>query len=547
MTLISAYAVPHPPLAVPAVGRGAEKGIPETMAAYYRVGAEIVQAQPDTIVLVSPHTPALSGAFRLIDGSSEWMSLASFGARQPALAMDYDQELIDLISDKARAAGIPTHISAENMDLDNRVDHGSFVPLYFIAQAEWAASVAAQQSPSASDNRFGDRPTSGAKQQPSAAFREWQLTPHLVRLSFSGLSPQTHHNYGRAIRDAIAASGKRVVFIASGDLSHRLKADSPYGLAPRGEAFDRDLTAALGAGDFARLLSYDDDLLEEVAECGLRSFNILGGVLADTVFEAELLSYEGTYGVGYAIAAFRNPRPAGADDSAAAAATTETTKTSELADASGHNRDQNKVHNSDSGTNDNSKQASSGLGIGENIPWLSGDPYVALAKHTVESYIRNGRKPKLTPVELAALPREITAGKAGAFVTIHKHGQLRGCIGTIQPSYGTLAEEIMSNAVAAGTRDPRFRPISLEELPALEYSVDVLRPPEPITDPSELDIKRYGVIVSRGLRRGLLLPNLDGISSIEQQVDIARQKAGIDRSEPVQLERFEVVRHQNDK
>ena len=265
------------------------------------------------------------------------------------------------------------------MDLDNRVDHGSFVPLYFIAQAEWAASVAAQQSPSASDNRFGDRPTSGAKQQPSAAFREWQLTPHLVRLSFSGLSPQTHHNYGRAIRDAIAASGKRVVFIASGDLSHRLKADSPYGLAPRGEAFDRDLTAALGAGDFARLLSYDDDLLEEVAECGLRSFNILGGVLADTVFEAELLSYEGTYGVGYAIAAFRNPRPAGADDSAAAAATTETTKTSELADASGHNRDQNKVHNSDSGTNDNSKQASSGLGIGENIPWLSGDPYVALA------------------------------------------------------------------------------------------------------------------------------------------------------------------------
>ncbi|MGI6090577.1 MAG: AmmeMemoRadiSam system protein A [Saccharofermentanales bacterium] len=515
MTLISAYAVPHPPLAVPAVGRGAEKGIPETMAAYYRVGAEIVQAQPDTIVLVSPHTPALSGAFRLIDGSSEWMSLASFGARQPALAMDYDQELINLISDKARAAGIPTHISAENMDLDSRVDHGSFVPLYFLARAEWTASVADQPLPPTSAGKFADRPTSGAKQQPSADFREWQLTPRLVRMSFSGLSPQTHHNYGRAIRDAIAVSGKRVVFIASGDLSHRLKADSPYGLAPRGEAFDRDLTAALGAGDFARLLSYDEDLLEEVAECGLRSFNILGGVLADTAFEAELLSYEGTYGVGYAIAAFRNLRPADADDSADAAGCGE--------------------------------QTSSGLGRRENIPWLSGDPYVALARHTVESYIRNGRKPKLTPVELAALPREITAGKAGAFVTIHKHGRLRGCIGTIQPSYGTLAEEIIGNAVAAGTRDPRFRPISSEELPALEYSVDVLRPPEPITDPSELDIKRYGVIVSRGLRRGLLLPNLDGISSIEQQVDIARQKAGIDRSEPVQLERFEVVRHQNDK
>ena len=105
----------------------------------------------------------------------------------------------------------------------------------------------------------------------------------------------------------------------------------------------------------------------------------------------------------------------------------------------------------------------------------------------------------------------------------------------------------MSNAAAAGTRDPRFRPIGLDELSELEYSVDVLRPPEPITDSSELDIKRYGVIVSRGLRKGLLLPNLDGISSIEQQIDIARQKAGIGRSEPVELERFEVVRHQNEQ
>ncbi|NLB08938.1 MAG: AmmeMemoRadiSam system protein A [Clostridiales bacterium] len=500
MTLISAYAVPHPPLAVPAVGRGAEKGIPETMAAYYRVGTEIAQAQPDTIILVSPHAPALSGAFRLIGGSVESMSLASFGAGQPVLTMNYDQDLISLIRDKAQSAAIPTHISAGNADLGSRVDHGSFVPLYFIARAEWAASVAEQQFPSAAAGKSAVRSAADARQRSSADFRAWQLTPGLVRLSFSGLSPQIHHNYGRAIRDAIAASGKRVVFIASGDLSHRLRADSPYGLAPRGEAFDRDLTAALGAGDFARLLAYDDDLLAEVAECGLRSFNILGGVLADTAYKSELLSYEGTYGVGYAIAAFRDLRP-----------------------------------------------DSPSLSSGKDIPWLSGDPYVALAKHTVENYIRTGRKPPLTPAEQAALPQEITAGKAGAFVTIHKQGQLRGCIGTIQPSYGTLAEEIMSNAVAAGTRDPRFRPIGLDELSELEYSVDVLRPPEPITDSSELDIKRYGVIVSRGLRKGLLLPNLDGISSIEQQIDIARQKAGIGRSEPVELERFEVVRHQNEQ
>ena len=133
--------------------------------------------------------------------------------------------------------------------------------------------------------------------------------------------------------------------------------------------------------------------------------------------------------------------------------------------------------------------------------------------------------------------------RAGAFVSIHKEGRLRGCIGTILPTEDSLAEEIIQNAISASTRDPRFDPIRPEELPLLEISVDVLGTPEDIDSPEELDVKRYGVIVSCGSRRGLLLPDLPGVDTVEQQLSIARKKGGIGPKEKVRLQRFEVIRH----
>ena len=141
------------------------------------------------------------------------------------------------------------------------------------------------------------------------------------------------------------------------------------------------------------------------------------------------------------------------------------------------------------------------------------------------------------------LPAELTQRRAGAFVSIHKHGQLRGCIGTIAPTRESLAEEIIHNAISASTRDPRFYPVTPDELDDLEINVDVLGEPEEIRSEAELDVKRYGVIVSNGLRRGLLLPDLEGVDTVAQQVAIARQKAGIGAGELVKLQRFEVVRH----
>jgi len=166
-------------------------------------------------------------------------------------------------------------------------------------------------------------------------------------------------------------------------------------------------------------------------------------------------------------------------------------------------------------------------------------PHVKLAAAAIEEYIKHRRVLDVPP----DTPEELKSTCAGAFVCIKMHGDLRGCIGTIEPVRQSLAEEIIDNAISAATRDPRFLPIEPSELPFLSISVDVLFPPEEIEDMSCLDPKRFGVIVENGMRRGLLLPDLEGVDTVEQQVDIARQKAFIQRSEPLKLYRFEVKRH----
>jgi len=165
-------------------------------------------------------------------------------------------------------------------------------------------------------------------------------------------------------------------------------------------------------------------------------------------------------------------------------------------------------------------------------------PLVELARQTIEAYVRTGKQ--IAPPE--PLPPEMQQ-RAGAFVSLHAHGDLRGCIGTIEPTQASLASEVINNAIMAATEDPRFPPVRPGELAGLEISVDVLTAPEPVSSPAQLDPKVYGVIVQSGFRRGLLLPDLDGVDTVECQVDIARRKAGISPHERAQLYRFEVRRY----
>lgn len=165
-------------------------------------------------------------------------------------------------------------------------------------------------------------------------------------------------------------------------------------------------------------------------------------------------------------------------------------------------------------------------------------PLVELAKKSVETYIKE-KKVIDPPDNLSPELKE----KAGVFVCIKKHGQLRGCIGTYSPCCDNVALETIRNAICAATKDPRFNIVSENELKDLEYSVDILSPPQKVKDLSELDPKRYGIILVSGNKKGLLLPDIEGVNTVEEQIRIVRMKASISPNEDVEIYKFDVKRY----
>ena len=166
-------------------------------------------------------------------------------------------------------------------------------------------------------------------------------------------------------------------------------------------------------------------------------------------------------------------------------------------------------------------------------------PHAKLARLTIEEYIRNGRMIDVPD----DIPSELIENRAGVFVTLHKYGNLRGCIGTFIPTQKNIAEEIIRNAIAAATEDPRFPPVTEDELPELEISVDVLSEPEEVEDIEELNPKKYGIIVESGFKRGLLLPDIESVDTVDEQIEITKRKAGIYPGEPIKIYKFTVTRH----
>ena len=244
---------------------------------------------------------------------------------------------------------------------------------------------------------------------------------------------------------------------------------------------------------------------------------MMAGALDQTAVKVNRLSHEGTFGVGYGVCTY------------------------EVLPEDGSDRNFLKIYEDKEEIRRSAQRAKE-------------DIIVRLARKTVETYIRDRRKIVYEDVK-DSIKKEgedssadelidiLENNRAGVFVSMHKDGRLRGCIGTISPVRDNVAQEVIDNAISASTSDPRFIPVSPDELDHLEYSVDVLSPPENIASLAELDVKKYGVIVTNGNRRGLLLPNLDTIDTVEEQIAIAKKKAGISSAEPVSLQRFEVIRH----
>ena len=460
MSIKASFIVPHPPMIIPDIGRGEEIKIQKTIDAYDRVGKEISKIKPDTIIISTPHSIMYSDYIHISPGNGAKGSFGDFGYGNISCKAKYDEDLAKTISSEAAKEDIPAGFLGEQ---SKDLDHGVMVPLYFI-------------------NKY---------------YRDYSI----VRISISGLSYLDHYRFGKAIQKAVDESRKNVVFLGSGDLSHVLKEDGPYGYREEGPKFDKEVTQAMASGDFMKFLRFDENFCETAAECGLRSFIIMAGALDGKKLDSNLLSYEGPFGVGYALATFY---PIGKD----------------------------------------SKRHFDEIYIKEEMKKIESlknkeDEHVRLARQTVESYVMEGRSIDI-PHDLSP---ELLENQAGVFVTLNLDGSLRGCIGTISPTKDNIAEEIIHNAINAAFEDPRFSPVRKEELSRLVYSVDVLGESEAIKSMDELDTKEYGVIVSKGGRRGLLLPNIDGADSVEEQVSIALEKAGINPNEDYQMERFKVVRH----
>jgi AmmeMemoRadiSam system protein A/AmmeMemoRadiSam system protein B len=318
----------------------------------------------------------------------------------------------------------------------------------------------------------------------------------VVALGYSFLPNQDHLRFGNCIRQAIDKVAKPVAFIASGDLSHRLQPNAPAGYNPQAHLFDAEVVDAISSCATGRIVNLDPELRRTAGECGYRSMLVALGVADGLAPSCEVISYEAPFGVGYLVAQL----VAGSADFLSA--------------------------------EDEESTQQPGLDAGDELP--------AFARTVVETFVKEGKA-----VSVPEFLTGLLSQRAGCFVSIKTlAGELRGCIGTIDPERDTLAEEVSANAINSATRDPRFAPVRAAELPGLKYSVDVLSQPEPARL-EDLDPRVYGVIVAdeTGARRGLLLPNLQGIDTAARQVEIASRKAGIPQQTKIKIWRFRSDRY----
>jgi MEMO1 family protein len=444
---------PHPPIMVAEVGREATAEVRTSISAMGELTRRIVASGAETVVLISPHAPLDASAFVAYQTPQLYGDFKNFRAAGTHVEFSLDGALLEAIR------GVATERDYEVIGLDNfPLDHGTAVPLYFLDRNGWSGNV--------------------------------------VALGYSFLSNDDHLKFGECIRAAADLVGRRVAFIASGDLSHRLKPDAPAGYNAAAHYFDDEVVDAIHDSSPERIIEIDPQLRKTAGECGYRSMLVALGAVNKLPLACEVLSYEAPFGVGYLVAQLTNVNA--------------------------------------------SKTMNNRLDVSTDLEHqrLSAE-LPALARRAVETFTQTGKQ-----IDTPGEPSALLSVRAPCFVSIKTlSGDLRGCIGTLEPVKDNLAEELIANAINAATRDPRFDPVSTEELANLRYSVDVLGASEPTTL-EDLDPKVYGVIVEdeSERRRGLLLPDIPGVETASQQVDIAARKAGIPAGTSLKLARFRVDR-----
>jgi AmmeMemoRadiSam system protein A len=430
--IVAGALVAHPPILLAEVGGVQSDRVRATADALRELDGMLSAVDADLAVVISPHSPSSMTSLPIRRGANAGGNLARFRAPHVQVSAQVDVVLADALIADGRRAGFSL-IWAEETELD----HGVVVPLY--------------------------------------SLRKTMANKRCIFMGVSGWPLQRFIEFGvwlhGRLRDRFA------ILIASGDLSHRLTPDAPYGYRAEGPVFDRLVIDALRERDWKRIEGLDPDLIEEAGECGLRPLGILLGAARAAGLDSQVLSYEGPFGVGYPVVAFTTTVVAGT-------------------------------------------AATRGLDV------------QALGRRAIDTYLRTRRL--IEPPQ--PIPPVLTAPSA-VFVSLYKNGELRGCVGSVHPTEATAAHELIRYAVASAVRDPRFDPVRLDEVATLTIKVQLLEPAEP-TDVSGLNPQTHGVIVRAGDRQALLLPGIEGIDTAEQQLRAACDKAGINRNAPLELERF---------
>ena len=421
--------VAHPPILLAEVGGTQSERVRATADAMRELDGILSTVDAPLVVVISPHSPSSMTSLPVRRAAHAAGDLSRFRAPQVRVEAQVDVALAAALVVDGQRAGFSLTWAEET-----ELDHGVVVPMH--------------------------------------SLRRTMANKSCIFLGVSGWPLHRFVAFGAWLQARLR--DRSAILIASGDLSHRLTPDAPYGFRPEGPLFDRLVIDALRARAWERIEALDPDLVEGAGECGLRPLAILLGAGRAANLQSQVLSYEGPFGVGYPVVAF----------------------------------------------------------TASAVPKVALD-IQTLGRQAIDTYLRTRQliePPDPIPIELQA--------PSAVFVTLRKDGELRGCVGSVRPTEATAAHELIRYAVASAVRDPRFDPVRLDEVASLMIKVQLLDVPEPVTDIAQLDPHTYGVIVRRGDRQALLLPGIDGIDTPEQQVRAACEKAGIDRHAPLELERF---------
>lgn len=460
MAILSAFLTPHPVASIPEIGQGDEDLIYKTISSLQKVADRVAELEPDTIVLISAHAESYSDYFQVSDGDVAIGSLARFGGSNITFRNYYDRRFVKNLCDICEKENFPAGIDSE---VHHYLDHGTMIPLYFINQK----------------------------------YRAYNL----VRLGISGNSLYQHYRLGEMIKDVSNKLGRKVVVIASGDLSHCLSNDAPYGYNEIGVKYDARMIKALESANFMDFFSFGEDSMDISKQCAHRVLTIMAGMLDRSGIDSKIYSYEKPMGVGLCVAEFK---PNGFDASRAFGDIYLSRQTIEI----------NRLRETE-------------------------DEYVKLARKAIENYVLHNTKLKMP----SNAPSELKEAARGVFVTIRENGTLRGCLGSAKPSSKTLGNELINNAMKAATEDPRFNEVSESDLAYISIVVDVIDNLVEVKSVTDLNPKVYGIVVEQGKRHATLLPGLSTVQTAEEQLALAKRKAGIPQNEKCRLYRFSVERH----